>query len=171
MRYNYDKAREALTGHPLGEKILAFQDREEIPIDSAIDDAQCGRLGGDVAEFANSLPSFWEKEGDEIAKKAAQDRAMQALRPAQAAINAKILAMVAEKKIFVWETNESSGVDFADPSAKAELDLALSNVLAIYLPLLEWTGWNRDIIGVVPRADVTQIERVVRDDWAKRGLR
>lgn len=167
MKYNYEKARAALTAHPIGEKILAYQQREEIPLDSAIDDAQTGRLGGDVAQWANSLPSFWTQEGDELAKRAAQDRAMQALRPAQAAINAKILAMVEERKLFVWETDHASGVDFADPSAKAELDAALERVLAIYLPLLEGTGWTRDM-RVVPRADEETIERVVTDNRAQR---
>lgn len=161
MKYNYDAARAACAAHSEGEKVLAYQEREMIPLDSAIDDAQDGRLGESVKAFANGLPNFWEAENGDAARDAAQAKALAALRLAQASLDSAIVTAAKAGRIVVWETNDGSGVEYKD-GAKEALASAHERVTAVYLPLLAGTGWETNPAGILPCVDDVHVGKIIR---------
>lgn len=162
MKYDYEKAAEVLASSPLGEKIFAYQQREQLPLDSAIDDAEGGRLGGEVAAYAQNLPSFWVAEEGDAAREAARSKALEALRLAQASLDAAVIAAYKAGRIQLWVTNAASGIDYLCPTVKADLDSALNRIMDIYRPLLAGTGWETNPKkALLPQMNDIRIEEVI----------
>jgi len=152
--FDYSTALSHLEADDLGIKIVAYSDRKELPLDSAIDDAYTGHLGGDVAAYAAALPDFMvEREATPL--ELAGEKYAAACAMANQAMDA--LASRHVDQFRRWSTNEADGIDIP-PAIKAELVEAQAKCIEILRPLAEAAGrpgdhiWNVSAAAAVKRA-------------------